>query len=67
MEAGRIVLITVLILCAACGSNSSTEDASIGDAGTLMLQAFGGDGLTIVTQSFQNSPTTGPDFDVTLQ
>lgn len=25
------------------------------------------DGLTIVTQSYQNSPTTGQDFDVTLQ
>ena len=25
------------------------------------------DGLTIVTQSFQQSPTTGRDFNVTLQ
>lgn len=45
-----LALLSCALLCEACGGHSSTEDASTGDAGMLILQAFGGPSGEVAAQ-----------------
>jgi hypothetical protein len=45
-----LALLSCALLCEACGGHSSTGDATTGDAGTLILQAFGGPSGEVAAQ-----------------
>ena len=49
----------VLFYCCPCGGHSSTEDAATGDAGTLILQAFGGPSGEVAAQVPMLEPGVG--------
>jgi ABC-type glycerol-3-phosphate transport system substrate-binding protein len=45
-----LALLSCALVCVACGGHSSTGDATTGDAGTLILQAFGGPSGEVAAQ-----------------
>jgi hypothetical protein len=54
-------LLSCLVWCEACGGHSSTEGATSGDAGTLMLQAFGGGSGEVAAQVPLLEPGVGQE------